>query len=402
MKREAPWCLVLSGGGAKGVYHIGAWKALKELGIPVGGFVGNSIGAVIGAFLAGGKEAELDEIVGHIRMNTLVTVPEGPGAWREVWRSFVRRGGLDTGPQRRLLERHLDEAVIRASGYDLGIVTVNLSDLQPRELFLEDMEPGTLVDYLMATSAFPGFALPEIGGKRYVDGGLWDNLPYDLARSRGWRKVILLDVRGPGRNRRPDFGEGETVYIRRSVNLGGAFDFDPRFLEQFRTLGYLDTLRAFGQLGGWYTFVRPDPGLERRFTDRPPPKLFPRVLAHDPRTLMKLLDCAASILELDRIRAWTYRELAAEVAAAAARDDAEVHRSAGATGLGAAVADAVRSGVLGVTPYRSWLLVQAHFSGPPRKVLERMLIRLHPTLPAGLAYFDRAASFCARLHPRGR
>jgi predicted acylesterase/phospholipase RssA len=47
-----PYCLVLGGGGAKGVYHIGVWRALKELEVPVEAFVGNSIGAIMGAFMA--------------------------------------------------------------------------------------------------------------------------------------------------------------------------------------------------------------------------------------------------------------------------------------------------------------------------------------------------------------
>ena len=40
-------CLVLSGGGTKGVYHIGVWRSLKELGILISSFVGASIGAII-------------------------------------------------------------------------------------------------------------------------------------------------------------------------------------------------------------------------------------------------------------------------------------------------------------------------------------------------------------------
>ena len=46
------YCLVLAGGGAKGVYHLGVWKALRELGIEVDAFVGTSIGAVVAGLLA--------------------------------------------------------------------------------------------------------------------------------------------------------------------------------------------------------------------------------------------------------------------------------------------------------------------------------------------------------------
>ena len=56
------YCLVLSGGGAKGMYHIGVWRALQELEVPVNAFIGNSIGAIISAFLAQGLYKELEEI----------------------------------------------------------------------------------------------------------------------------------------------------------------------------------------------------------------------------------------------------------------------------------------------------------------------------------------------------
>jgi len=51
---DKPYCLVLSGGGSKGVYHIGGRRALRDLGVSVHAYVGNSIGSIIAAFLAQG------------------------------------------------------------------------------------------------------------------------------------------------------------------------------------------------------------------------------------------------------------------------------------------------------------------------------------------------------------
>jgi NTE family protein len=395
-----PWCLVLSGGGAKGVYHIGAWKALVELGIPIQAFVGNSIGAIVAGFLACGKQRELEQVAATIHLGTLVDLPEGPGAALEFGRSLVAKGGLDTGPLRRLLEEHVDEGRLRGTEVDLGVVTINISDLQPREVFLEEMEPGTVVDYLMASSAFPGFAPSTIEGKKHIDGGLWDNLPYEMARSRGWKKIILLDVSGLGLNRRPDFEGAQTVYIKNSISLGGAFDFDRDFLDRFGALGYLDTLRAFGRLAGRYAFVQPDPNLEGRFLRhsvrtgaRWEPKVAPKALRHDPRHLMVLLDCAAAVLELDRFRAWTYSDLAAAIAEKAASEDEAVVAALTGKGIVALVRAAIETRTLTESPYRMARLVEACFRGRTRTMLDRMLVALIPELPGARAYFGSISGF---------
>ena len=77
-------------------------------------------------------------------MDNAIALPVAP-----VFRNFVERRGLDTSPLRDFLESQLDEAAIRASGRDLGIVTINTSDLRPREVFIEDMERDYSGKYLV-------------------------------------------------------------------------------------------------------------------------------------------------------------------------------------------------------------------------------------------------------------
>jgi len=71
------YCLVLGGGGAKGIYHIGVWQALQEMGIPVGAFLGTSIGAVIAAFLAQGAGKSLERLGQEIRVDHVINLPAG-------------------------------------------------------------------------------------------------------------------------------------------------------------------------------------------------------------------------------------------------------------------------------------------------------------------------------------
>ncbi len=277
-KKDDHYCLVLSGGGAKGVFHIGAWKALKELGIKVDAFIGNSIGAIIAGFLAQGNEEKLYEIGENLTVESLIKIPEDftekgelkvsikqLSAFGSFYKDFISGGGVDTSPLREMLNEALDEDLIRKSGHDLGVVTFNISRLKPREVFIEQMEEGSVVEYLMASSAVPGFVQPVINGKKYIDGGVYDNMPYRMARSRGYKKIIIIDISGLGINRRPNIEGTETIYIKNSIHMGGILDFNRDFLDNFMDLGYLDTLKTFGKLKGYHYFIEPDKRINKKF-----------------------------------------------------------------------------------------------------------------------------------------
>jgi NTE family protein len=376
------WCLVLSGGGAKGVYHLGVWKALKELDIEVNAIVGTSIGALAAALLAQGADDALEVLVGSLSLDSIVALPPelfrdgrwtlDRGAWsaaRSMLTAAVDRGGLDTSPLRRLLDERIDEAAIRRSGVDLGLVTVNLTDLAPRQVFLDAIAPGQLVDYLMASSAFPGFEMPVIDGKRYLDGGLYDNIPYALARDRGYRRIIVSDIAGPGRNRRFDGTGAVTAFIRASIRMGGAFDFDREFLDSFQTLGKLDALRCFGALEGQTYFL--EPGASTREADR-------------------ALEAAASVLEVPRIARYTRAELEAQLTLRRTEAEGVVERLLGGSGqldLRALVSEGAWEAFQG-GPYVLSRLLEELFPGRAGRTLRRSLARLNPGLEAGAAFLN--------------
>ncbi|MDP3178770.1 MAG: patatin-like phospholipase family protein [Spirochaetaceae bacterium] len=423
------YCLVLSGGGARGVYHIGVWRALRELGIEIEAFVGNSIGALVAAFLAQGLESELEAIGSTIGIDTILRLPPelvengelklGPDALaglRRLGRDLVERKGLDTGPLRELLEKHIDESVLRASDKDLGIVAVDLGDLEPREFFLDAMEEGSLVDHLMASAAFPGFESPVIEGKSYVDGGLYDNIPYETARRRGYRKIIVVDVSGPGRNRRPSIEGAQTVYIKNSVDMGGAFDFDRRFLDSFALLGYLDALRTFGRLWGYSYFLESESASEKEFRSRasaldprlrsrlldPSGGAFPARMRYDRRLLLKLLECAASALRVERVARYDYGTLAAAIRSARDADEAKLAAllaplkggPPSAANRGASrhetwdelVAEALRTATLRETPYFYARLLEELPLKLARESLKALLETLVPEIEAAMMY----------------
>lgn len=416
MSEEEGYCLVLGGGGAKGVYHVGVWRALSELGLRVDAFIGASVGAIVGAFLAQGSAEELESLGRGLSIGDVLALPEalasegasglGRGSLSglaELLRDAGGKGGLDTEPLRRLLLERLDERAIRARGVDFGVVTINLGELEPREVFLEDMAEGSLVDYVMASSAFPLFKKPRIDGSAYVDGGVYDNVPYAAARRRGYRRIIVSDVSGLGWNRKPQIEGCVTAYIKNSVDMGGVLDFDRAFLDSFTLLGYLDTLRTFGRLSGHSYFLRPDPAAEAAFAaegaaasagksaELPPA---PERMRSDRRRLLSCLECAASILEVERIRAYGYAELAASIderfSAVEAKIAARRSASGGVAGIVPALREAVDKLRFEECPYYYHRLVREALPGSAGALLVKALEGRYPDLALGSAWLERA------------
>jgi NTE family protein len=416
------YCLVLSGGGAKGVYHIGVWRALRELGIEVEAFVGASIGAVIAAFLAQGSDEVIEEIGRSIGLGNVLALPDeltengevkldrdSLSAARELFYSFVKNKGLDTSPFRELIASKLDEGLVRRSGRNLGIVAVNLSELEPQEIYLEDMEEGKLVDYLMASSAFPGFERPVIGGKKYLDGGVYDNIPYSMVRKRGYRRVIISDISGAGRNRKPEIAGSITVYIKNSIEMGGVLDFNRDFLDEFMLLGYLDTLRVFGHLKGYSYFIEPNAAAEAAFAAQAAAgaaggaspageeaPCFPEAMRHDRDLLLKRLECAASILEVPRVRRYGYEELAAAIDSRHRAEDEKLEAlikngTIKVTGVVKMLQNAIANKSFDGSPYYYWRLAEKYLQGKPLSMAKTALHGFYPELAAGLDYLgDRS------------
>jgi len=405
-RRNDSFCLVLAGGGSKGVYHLGVWKALLEMGIEVDAFVGTSIGAVVAGLLAQDLRESYESFVDSISLDSIVALPPGfveEGRLSvgreaiqdapELFRSLIAHRGLDTSPLRGLLEAHIDESKIRASGKDLGIVTVDLSNLRPRQVFLEDMEEGKVLDYLMASAAFPGFKAPVIDGKKYMDGGVFENIPYDMARKRGYRRLIVSDIGGLGRNRRVETEGSLTTHIKSSIPMGWVFDFDRDFLKEFRLLGYLDTLRSFGRLAGYFYFIGPGKAPDLSLAPLPEKVGFPREMEHERSLLHKYLECAALVLEIPRIRLYDYQSLFDAIDEKLIEEEGKIENLVKSgedriKATGNILRESVKTGVFNGSPYYNYRMIEELLPASAWEVTKKALAKIHPELPAGLYFLE--------------
>lgn len=264
-----PYGLILAGGGAKGAYQIGAWRAMRELGVQIEAIAGVSIGAINGALIAQGdfdRTLELwnnVEVKDGIHMDAELKSPENLFSFSnlpQIFYEVIRNGGVDVTPARDLIARYVDEDAVRASGIPVGLVTFQLSSMKPVEVFLDEIEDGRLIDYLMLSARFPGLQNESPDGAKYLDGGVYDNAPVGMLRKRGINRFIVVDISNmKGIGHKTDLSCADIIYIRpgNPKELGESFEFDREKTEMRMQMGYLDAKKAFGALGGQTYYFKP-------------------------------------------------------------------------------------------------------------------------------------------------
>lgn len=245
--------LVLAGGGARGSYQVGVWRALTELGWNPQLITGTSVGSLNGAMFALDLYETARDMWTSIRSQDVMELPEETRNLTELHqflRDVVRAGGMDVTPLEEIVERVLDEDALRASPIRFGLVTVEKRGLKPRELPLEEIPKGKVKDYLLASAAcFPALRAKQIDGVQFLDGGYRDNMPTALAQKMGAEELVCVDLEGVGITL-PNRTGLPTTMVRSYWELGDILHFDPDTARRNIELGYYDTLRAFGRLRG--------------------------------------------------------------------------------------------------------------------------------------------------------
>ena len=210
--------VVLSGGGAKGMAHIGALKVIEKAGIPIDIITGTSMGALIGGLYSVGYDAsQLDSMVRVQEWNFLLSD-----------RADVSRQSIESRQQQStyILSRDINigrKASTSGGGY---IVGKNLSSLFAKltagyrdsmsfdrlpipfacvatniiDNTEYDFHSGVLYEAMRTSMSIPGvFAPIRKGNMLLVDGGLRNNFPVDIARQMGADVVIGVTVQGPAK-----------------------------------------------------------------------------------------------------------------------------------------------------------------------------------------------------------
>jgi NTE family protein len=154
--------LVLSGGGVRGIAHIGAIKALEEHDIHPTIVSGSSAGAVVGALYCGGFST--DEMMGFFKLIPLFHLNKF---------AFKKPGFIDTDKFYADFKKYFREDDFESLEKSLSVTSVDILSGQ-----LKVFEAGELIKPLLASCAFPGLFSPVLHKNvLYADGGILDNFP---------------------------------------------------------------------------------------------------------------------------------------------------------------------------------------------------------------------------------
>jgi NTE family protein len=256
---DRPW-LVLGGGGLKGLAHLGAWRVLHEAGFQPTGILGTSIGALVGAAVAGGRSFE--ELDTEARGLDRASV--APVSRRALWVNGIRAESLLRGlPLRETIARLLPPGGWEAYRQRFQVNAVEIGTGRMEWFGVGARTDVSPVDAVYASAALPVFFPPiHLPGGVYVDGGMGDALAILRAAELGATGIVAIDVGSGGVVRGEDVAakgmiavhervfslmvgrrRRETVtawkgppllYLRPELDGYGALDFDhiPYFLDE--------------------------------------------------------------------------------------------------------------------------------------------------------------------------
>ena len=277
--------IVLEGGGAKGAYQIGAWKALREAGVRIKGIAGASVGSLNGALICMDDLEKAEDIWKNIEYSRVMDVSDETIKalkkkdfkalnMQEILNSgfqFIKDGGFDVTPLKNLIAEVVgDESRIRESDRELFAVTYSVSEHKELAVDVKSGEEGSVKDMLLASAYFLAFKNEKLGGKRYRDGGGFNNVPLGVLLDKGYEDIIVIRIYGWGfdSEKVTKIPEGANVYhIAPRQDLGGILEFDKKQSRKNMTLGYYDAKRFLYGLAGRIYYIDA-PGSEPYYFDK--------------------------------------------------------------------------------------------------------------------------------------
>ena len=304
---EKEYGLVLAGGGTKGAYELGIWKALCEMGINVTSIVGASIGALNGALFLQNNFEETVKMYENIKIDNIMNV-NGIDANKNIFdlsnifnlaADYTKQKGIDNTPLREMIRKYVDMDKIYNSPIDFGLVTYSVKNKEPLQVFKNEIPKDQMENYLLASSCFPIFKPQIINGEEYYEGGLYDNIPSNMLIEKGYKNIIIADIAGVGFSKKTVNKDIYVKVVSSSEDLGGTFEFNHERILNNIKLGYLDTMKSFNKLQGHIYYFKPEE--------------FAKMLEAFNLQTIYGLEYAAQMYNMDRCKEYTFEEFIQEL-----------------------------------------------------------------------------------------
>ena len=287
--------VVLSGGGAKGGYEIGVWKALRRLDIDYDIVTGTSVGALIGELMV---QKDYDKAlklwyfmdyskVMDVEINGRFSTKKGREEIVKKYAKGAIKGGRELTGLKKIVDDLYDDDKFFSSNVDYGLVTVYFPSFKPKYVVKSKLKKDEVKDYLMASSAcFPAFKMYKIGKNSFIDGGYYDNLPINLAIKLGAEEVIAVNTGAIGIIRKVKNDKVKIINIKPRNDIGNFLAFEKKYARRAIAFGYNDAMKTFGKLeGDLYTFRL---GSLKRNYDRNIKRFISNVEKYIPELISKL------------------------------------------------------------------------------------------------------------------
>jgi len=256
--------LALAGGGARGAYQIGAWKAFKEKGLDkqIVAYSGASVGSLNAALFAMDDYETAYRVWMSLDRDSLFNLEEK--IYKRVFKEklkFLDKGVYDTSDLEGLIDEALDFDKVR--GKDVFVATTYLgtekssffdllqtnykhyfkSEKQIKYQNLNVLSNENIKKTLLASCAIPIVFRPiRIGDETFYDGGLLDNTPFQPLVDIGCDIIIIIDLFKHSFIKKPQAEEVKLITVNPKKSLRGILDFSKKYIERRFELGYKDTL----------------------------------------------------------------------------------------------------------------------------------------------------------------
>lgn len=258
--------LVLSGGGARGAYQIGVWKAMKEIGIPIHIVTGISVGALNGAFVAQDDLMQAEKMWNNVATadvldfessEDLTTLSGYTKNLTTLIYQALKQRGISSKPMKQLVDYYLaDEETLKNMSVEFGVVVTNSATYQEESYYLNHLSRDKIKHYLLASaSLYPIMEKTMIDELPYMDGGYRNHIPINLALEKNPDYIIATDLH-PEVDIKVPYNNDQILMIRPKWFLGDLMTFDINRNRRNLQLGYNDLKKAVGIYSGHlYTFV---------------------------------------------------------------------------------------------------------------------------------------------------
>ncbi|EJQ03975.1 patatin-like phospholipase family protein [Bacillus paranthracis] len=256
--------LVLAGGGGKGAYHIGVWKALKEFGIEqnIGAVAGTSVGALNAALFTQGDYKIAESVWKNIKPSQILSIEATSfleklahsGMANSIINPLLKRakkiaktGLFSRSGMIEIINKHVSLSYISNSSIKCYATCCKIPTLKETYFSLNKEDEQIITSILLASSALPLIFEPEeINGERYIDGGVKDNIPILPLYHDGYRNFIIVHLNPDEIINYEQFSDANIIEIvpRKSIGkfVNGTLDFTAKGANQRIQQGYEDTV----------------------------------------------------------------------------------------------------------------------------------------------------------------